>query len=154
MSFMTGGLATGAAAAGFGTGGAGAGAAAFSAAGGFASSSAMIRRIDAKISSIEGSWTFAGWVIADSTSSSTPSHAFYTNTTGFAGSGYAGRDFHRTSLTCPQIKRRTAPTRGFVPAFPANGHRSVADGPNKATAISDAARIALLPRRTVRQGHK
>ena len=30
----------------------------------------------------------------------TPSHE------GFAGSGYAGRDFHRTSLTCPQIKRR------------------------------------------------
>src|SRR3954463_12524156 len=52
-----------------------AGLAAFSA--GFASSSAMMRRIDAKISSIEGSWTFAGCVISDSTSS-TPSHAFYT----------------------------------------------------------------------------
>jgi hypothetical protein len=25
---------------------------------------------------------------------------------GFAGSGYAGWDFHRTSPTCPQIKRR------------------------------------------------
>jgi hypothetical protein len=37
----------------------------------------MMRRIDAKISSIEGSWTFAGWLISDSTSS-TPSHAFYT----------------------------------------------------------------------------
>jgi hypothetical protein len=37
----------------------------------------MMRRIDAKISSIEGSWTFAGCVISDSTSS-TPSHAFYT----------------------------------------------------------------------------
>jgi len=36
----------------------------------------MIRRIDARISSIEGSWTFAGCVISDSTSS-TPSHAFY-----------------------------------------------------------------------------
>jgi hypothetical protein len=36
-----------------------------------------MRRIDAKISSIEGSWTFAGCVISDSTSS-TPSHAFYT----------------------------------------------------------------------------
>jgi hypothetical protein len=41
----------------------------FSAAGGFASSSAMMRRIDAKISSIEGSWTFAGCVISDPTSS-------------------------------------------------------------------------------------
>jgi hypothetical protein len=37
----------------------------------------MMRRIDAKISSIEGSWTFAGCVISDSTSS-TLSHAFYT----------------------------------------------------------------------------
>jgi hypothetical protein len=36
-----------------------------------------MRRIDAKISSIEGSGTFAGCVIADSTSS-TPSVAFYT----------------------------------------------------------------------------
>jgi hypothetical protein len=43
-----------------------------------ASSSAMMRRMDAKISSMEGSWTFAGCVISDSTSS-TPSHAFYTN---------------------------------------------------------------------------
>src|ERR1700754_2086277 len=49
----------------------------FSTTGGFASSSAMMRRIDAKISSIEGSWTFAGCVISDSTSS-TPSYAFYT----------------------------------------------------------------------------
>jgi hypothetical protein len=49
-----------------------AGLAVFSA--GFASSSAMMRRIDARISSIEGSWTFAGCVISDS-KSSTPSHA-------------------------------------------------------------------------------
>jgi hypothetical protein len=28
----------------------------------------MMRRIDARISSIEGSWTFAGCVISDSTS--------------------------------------------------------------------------------------
>jgi hypothetical protein len=50
----------------------------FSPADGLASSSAMIRRIDARISSIEGSWTFAGCVISDS-KSSTPSHAlFYT----------------------------------------------------------------------------
>ncbi|WP_245471255.1 hypothetical protein [Bradyrhizobium genosp. SA-3] len=60
-----------------------AGAAAFSGlaasvGGGLASSSAMMRRIEARISSIEGSVTFAGCVISDSTSS-TPSHAlFYT----------------------------------------------------------------------------
>ena len=41
---------------------------------GFASSSAMIRRIDARISSIEGSWTFAGCVISDSTSSTPNLH--------------------------------------------------------------------------------
>ena len=66
MSFITG-LAAGAVAAGF-SGFAGAGLEGFSAAVGFASSSAMMRRIDAKISSIEGSWTFAGCVISDSTS--------------------------------------------------------------------------------------
>ena len=44
------------------------------AAAGFASSSAMMRRIDARISSIEGSWTFAGCVMSNSTSS-TPSPA-------------------------------------------------------------------------------
>jgi hypothetical protein len=48
----------------------------FSGAGGLASSSAMMRRIDARISSIEGSWAFAGCVISHSTSS-TPSNAFY-----------------------------------------------------------------------------
>src|SRR5882724_312625 len=74
MSAITAGLATGATAASLsGFTGAGAGAAAglagFSATGGFASSSAMMRRIDARISSIEGSWTFAGCVISDSTSS-------------------------------------------------------------------------------------
>ena len=37
---------------------------------------------------------------------------------GFADSGYAGRDFHHTSLTCPQIKRRTT-SRGIPP--PAQG---------------------------------
>src|SRR5262245_58171699 len=42
----------------------------------------MIRRIDARISSIEGSWTFAGCVISDS-KASTPSHAlFYTRRDG------------------------------------------------------------------------
>src|SRR5439155_8670014 len=56
ISFLTAGLAAAAALAGF------------SAAAGLASSSAMMRRIDARISSIEGSWTFAGCVISDSTS--------------------------------------------------------------------------------------
>jgi hypothetical protein len=37
----------------------------------------MMRRIDAKISSIEGSWTLAGCVISHS-KSSTPVKAFYT----------------------------------------------------------------------------
>jgi hypothetical protein len=40
----------------------------FPAAAGF-SSSAMMRRIDARISSIEGSWTFAGCVMSNSKSS-------------------------------------------------------------------------------------
>ena len=52
------------------------GCAGFSAAAGLASSSAMMRRIDARISSIEGSWTFAGCVISDSTSK-----PFYTKAT-------------------------------------------------------------------------
>jgi len=34
----------------------------------------MMRRIDARISSIEGSWTFAGCVISDSTSSTPNLH--------------------------------------------------------------------------------
>jgi hypothetical protein len=101
MLFITGALAAGAAC--FSGFTAATGLADFSAACGFASSSAMIRRIDARISSIEGSWTFAGCVISDSTSS-TPSHARFTpSRTGFADSGYAGRDFHRDSPTFPQI---------------------------------------------------
>ncbi len=77
MSFITGAFAAGAAAPDFSGFADAAEPAGFSAIGGFASSSAMMRRIDARISSIEGSWTFAGCVISDSTSS-TPSHAFYT----------------------------------------------------------------------------
>jgi hypothetical protein len=30
---------------------------------------------------------------------------------GFAGSGYAGSDFHRNCLTCPQFKRHKAIAR-------------------------------------------
>jgi hypothetical protein len=76
MSFIAGALAAGVAAAGFSgfAGAAAAGLEGLSAAGGFASSSAMMRRIDAKISSIEGSWTFAGCVISDSTSSTPLNH--------------------------------------------------------------------------------
>ncbi|WP_315730059.1 MULTISPECIES: hypothetical protein [unclassified Bradyrhizobium] len=70
MSFIAG---LGAGFSAFG-GGAAAAATGFSAADGLASSSAMMRRIDARISSIEGSCTFAGCVISDS-KSSTPSHA-------------------------------------------------------------------------------
>jgi hypothetical protein len=72
MSVITDGLGAGGGAAGFSSLAGAADAAGldgFSAAGGFASSSAMMRRIDARISSIEGSWTFAGCVISDSTSS-------------------------------------------------------------------------------------
>jgi len=38
----------------------------------------MMRRIDARISSIEGSWTFAGCVISDSKSSTPSQRPFYT----------------------------------------------------------------------------
>ena len=48
---------------------------------------------------------------------------FTPSQTGFAGSGDAGRDFHRTSLTCPQIKRRSTHRAG---SRPCSGHRSVA----------------------------
>jgi hypothetical protein len=98
-----------------------------SATGGLASSSAMIRRIDARISSIEGSWTFAGCVISDS-KSSTPSHALsYTKHDGICRFRlHALARFCLASLTCPQIKRganhRAAPLllraskrRGRVP---------------------------------------
>jgi hypothetical protein len=109
MSFIAGAFAAGAA-------GLAAAAAGASAAAGLASSSAMIRRIDARISSIEGSWTFAGCVISDSASSQRPCMRFTPSKTGFTGSGYAGRDFHRTSLTCPQIKHRATHRAGSRPA--------------------------------------
>src|SRR3954468_5214374 len=72
------------------------GLAAFSA--GFASSSAMMRRIDARISSIEGSWTFAGCVISDSTSS-TSWLAFYTRRGRIGWLRICG------GPTCPQFQR-------------------------------------------------
>jgi hypothetical protein len=53
----------------------------------------MIRRIDARISSIEGSWTFAGCVISDSTSS-TPSYASYTKQGSIGWFRLRWPDFH------------------------------------------------------------
>jgi hypothetical protein len=88
-----------------------------SAAGGLASSSAMIRRIDARISSIEGSWTFAGCVISDS-KSSTPSHAlFYTKHDGKGRLRFGGlARFRSQARLVPRSSRhgstqRSAPLR-------------------------------------------
>src|ERR1700759_669321 len=54
-------------------------------------------------------------------SSPTPHHQrlhmlFTPSTTGLAGSGYAGSDFHRASPTCPQIKHRMIIMRDSAPA--------------------------------------
>jgi hypothetical protein len=118
-SFITGAFAAGAAAAGFAGA---AGAAGFSAAAGFASSSAMMRRIDAKISSIEGSWTFAGCVISDSTSS-TPSHAFYTK----QGQDLLVPDMQaRIFINKPDLSPDQAPRDSRAGFCPSSGHRSVA----------------------------
>jgi hypothetical protein len=64
---------------------------------------------------------------------------------GFARSGYAGLDFHRTRPTCPQIKHRTMMARDPAPAQDIGASYSK---------LPDALRIALLPLRTVRQGLK
>jgi hypothetical protein len=104
---------------------------------------------------MEGSWTFAGCVISDSTSS-TPSHALHTEQF-YTKRGQdlpvpdmqAGFSSHKPDLSPDQAPRGSR--AGFCPS---RGHRSVADEPNQAAAISDAARIALLPPGTVRQGRK
>src|SRR6516165_7717454 len=111
-SFITGDFGAGGIAAGFSGftavgGGAGGPPEGLSAAGGFASSSAMMRRIDARISSIEGSWTFAGCVISDSKSSTPSQRPFYTKLHGIADSGALARQFDRTGTTCPQITCRS-----------------------------------------------
>ena len=96
--------------AGFAPAGGGAGGLAglSAAAGGFASSSAMMRRIEARISSIEGSWTFAGCVISDSRSSTRSRHVvLYQAQREVPVPGTSGRRFRRAGLTCPQIKRRS-----------------------------------------------
>ena len=119
MSFITSALTAGAAAAGF----AGvAGLESFSAAAGFASSSAMIRRIDAKISSIEGSWTFAACVISDSTSS-TPSYAFYTKRDWICRFRMCGPGFssHKPDLSPAQAPLDTS--RGIPPLLRAPKRR-------------------------------
>jgi len=141
MSFITGAAAAGFAAAGFAGA---AGLEGFSAAGGFASSSAMIRRIDAKISSIEGSWTFAACVISDSTSS-TPSYAFYTKRDWICRFRMCGPGFssHKPDLSPAQAPLDTS--RGIPPLLRAPKRR----GPR----TPDAARIALLPPGKVRHGN-
>jgi hypothetical protein len=70
---------------------------------------------------------------------------FTPSTAGFACSGYAGLDFHRTRPTCPQIKRRTVTARDPAPAQDIGASYSK---------LPDAVRIALLPLRTVCQGLK
>src|SRR4051794_7361734 len=87
-------------------------AAGFSAFAGLASSSAMIRRIDARISSIEGSWAFAGCVISDSTSS-TPSPAFYTYRDSIAGPDCTPE---------PSSRRTESPNRVPLIESPGFGH--------------------------------
>jgi hypothetical protein len=83
-------------------------------------------------------------------SSPTPHHQrldmlFTPSTAGFACSGYAGSDFHRTRPTCPQIKHRTVTARDPAPAQDIGASYSK---------LPDAVRIALLPLRTVCQGLK
>ena len=110
------------AAAGFSGLAGGAGLEGFSAAAGFASSSAMIRRIDARISSMEGSWTFAGCVISDSTSS-TRSYAFYTKRDRICRFRICGLGiFIAQARLVPRSNAAQCIARNSAPA----GHRSVA----------------------------
>jgi hypothetical protein len=67
---------------------------------------------------------------------------FTPSQTGFAGFGSAGREFHHTSLTCPQIKHRSSDRAGPAPAQATEASRL----------RLDAARIALLPLRKIRHG--
>jgi hypothetical protein len=97
----------------------------------------MMRRIDAKISSIEGSWTFAGCVISDSTSSSTPSHAFYTKQDSNCRFRICRPGF---SSLKPDLSPDQAPldtSQGILPLLMAPKRRG--------QRMPDAARIALLP---------
>jgi hypothetical protein len=83
-------------------------------------------------------------------SSPTPHHQrldlhFTPSTAGFACSGYAGLDFHRTRPTCPQINHRMVMAQDHAPALDIGASYSK---------LPDAVRIALLPLRTVCQGLK
>ena len=144
MLVIAGALAGGAAAAGFSSFAA-VGLGAFSAPAGFASSSAMMRRIDARISSIEGSWTFAGCVISDPTSS-TPSYAFYTKQDRICRFRIGRPGFPSHQPTCPQIKRRSMARAAAFSPLPR--HRSAARLKDVNTP-----RIALLPPRKVCHGN-
>jgi len=109
------------------------GAEGFSAVAGFASSSAMIRRIDARISSIEGSWTFAGCVISDSTSS-TLSSAFYTKRGrkcrfGIGGFGFSSRQPH---LSPDQASRDVS----LIASLPGAPKRRATTGPKWRESLS------------------
>src|SRR5262249_32867092 len=101
---------------------------------GLASSSAMMRRIDAQISSIEGSWPFAGCVISDSTSSTNlpPSDLR------FAGSENCGPAI---SWNAPDLSPDQTPAadRCFIPC-------SVMTPNHDGRATNHAPRIASPPR--------
>jgi hypothetical protein len=90
----------------------------------------MMRRIDAKISSMEGSWTFAGCVISDSTSA-TPSRAlFYTRHD-------RGRRF---AMRKPSISSRRARTCPKVRAL----HDDIHAGPVPRSGVQHASRRAAV----------
>src|SRR2546423_4739549 len=96
----------------------------------------MMRRIDARNPSIEGSWTFAGCVISDSTSS-TLRLAFYIKRGGI------GRVRICRHLTCPQLKCRWSDSPG-----PALAHRlrnvAFTDGANRFAALQGGYVMATI----------
>ncbi len=110
-----------------------------------ASSSAMMRRIDARISLHRGLLEL-GWLA----SSPIPPHQrphmrFTPSRTGFAGSGYAVGIFISQARLVP----RSTPPDTSCGICPCPGQRSVA-----ALWCQREVRIALLPMATVRQGNK
>jgi hypothetical protein len=82
----------------------------------------MMRRIDAKISSMDGSWTFAGWLISDS-ASSTPSHAFYTKHDWIGRFRICGLGF---SSRQPDLSPDQAPHDHHAGLRPCSGSQSIA----------------------------
>jgi hypothetical protein len=98
-----------------------------------------MRRIDARISSIEGSWTFAGCVISDSTSKLS-----YTKPHGIRRFRMKRPEFFIARVrTCPQINGH--PVRCTRPVRP---HRN-----RSAPMTQKPLRIVLLLRGTVCQGN-